>query len=158
MSIESLVIVALLIVFPLLERLSRYLRARAAQIPAAPVGASPRQHPPALPRLPKPEREADAPGATGSAVSPVSAPPPVLAPPALPPRHPAAERLTAAERLRAGRVIQAGQAAREPGRGASARAPYAVALRSGRADLRRAVVLMAVLGPCKALEAESRRH
>jgi len=196
MSIESLLIVALLIVFPLLERLNRYLRTHAVQTPADPANARPRQRPPALPGLPTPEgatsqrstlpegaasaeraatlksaatperatipeRAAEASGAPGPAVRPVTVPPPVqlpppeFVPPALPPRHRAPERLTASERVRAGRTIQAEQAALAPARGRSSRARHAVVLRGGRADLRRAVVLMTVLGPCKALETEA---
>ena len=166
MSIESLLIVALLL-FPLLGRLIRYARegaAGAAGTPAAPVGAS-GQGAPALPRLPTPdaatttiaERAAERAGATGLAVPP-AAPPPVVAPPALPPRHRAAARLTAGERVLAGRTMQAEQAARELGRAVSSGPRHAVLPRRAPADLRRAVVLMTILGPCQALENEAGRH
>ncbi len=200
MSIESLLLVALLIVFPLLERLSRYLRARAAQIPADPVGARPPQRapvpasrptPPGAPlpqRAPGPEgadlpaegsatretapklervapesavvsgRTADASGAPGPTVRPVTAPPPVPGQPALPSRYRAPARLTASDRVRAARTVPAEPAALERARSTPARTRHAGLLRGGRANLRRAVVLMTVLGPCKALENEAGRH
>lgn len=161
MSIESLLILALLLVFPLVERLNRHLREQAAQAEGDPADAPPRARVPARPRPPREERDADASGASGAAGLPATVPLPVLAqpaPPPLPARHPTFERLTAAERARAARLSQAGEDQPPLVGKAPPRTRRAGSLRAARIDLRRAVVLMTILGPCKALEGESGRH
>lgn len=155
MSIESLLLVAFLIVFPLLERLSRYLRARSEQAPADPAAGVPRQRPT---RRPLPGVTADPSTAPGQVGLPARTPAPVLSPPPLPPRHPAVERLSAGERVRAARMIQS-EAVTPPSVARTRRwARPGLSLLDGRADLRRAVVLMTVLAPCKALENEPGRR
>ena len=116
-------------VLPLLERLVRVLRARRPQR-SEERAVGPPQHPAA------------------------SIPSPVLIPPALPPRYPAAERLSTGERVRVRRMSQQATAA-EPMRGVnlSSRARHAFSL-SKSADLRGAMMLLAILGPCKALDGE----
>jgi len=121
MSIESILLVAFL-VFPLLERLTRHLRERAARAPADPAAGVP---------------------------APVLVPPPPL-------RHPAGERLSAGERVRVARMIQAEAVTPSSAARPRQRVRHGLALHEGRSDLRRAVVLMTVLGPCKALENEPR--
>ena len=134
MSAESLLLVALLIVLPLLERLVRVLRARRPQRPEEPAVSPPHQ-PPAGIRSP------------------------VLMPPTLPPpRHRAAERLSAGERIRVSRMRQQAAAAVPMGGGnPPSRARHVFAL-GNAADLRRAMMLVAILGPCKALEGARRRE
>jgi hypothetical protein len=125
MSIESLVLVVFLLVLPLLERLVRALRERTGQTQQA------------LPAgLPHPEP------------APAAAPLPAPVPPPPRPRHPQAER------VRASRVIQQAAAAPMRARQATPARRHPLSL-SNRAELRRAVVLMAILGPCKAVEGET---
>jgi hypothetical protein len=148
MSFES-VLLLLFLVVPLLERLIRFLRARAGEASAEPV--------PDAQERPAPVRRPTAPDALGEqterpgeAMRP-KPPPPVPAPVLLPPRHPAAERLRASDRVRAGRMTPASDAAR-PRVQRDSTAGRRELLRGGTADLRRAVMLMTILGPCKALE------
>lgn len=131
MSLDSLLLVAFLIVLPLLERLVRVLRAR----------AQPRTEKPAVS---PPHRERTA-----------SIPSPVSMPPVLPPRHPAAERLSAGERVRARRRSEQATAVLPAGGGSVGSRARHVLSHTKPADLRRAMMLVAILGPCKALEGET---
>jgi hypothetical protein len=127
MSVESLLLIAFLIVLPLLERLARVLRARASQRPDEPAVGPPHQ-------------------------PPASIPSPVLTPPELPPRHPAVERLSAGERVLLGRMSQpATPAVLVRAGNLPSRVRHVFSL-SQSADLRRAMMLVVILGPCKALE------
>jgi hypothetical protein len=112
MSIESLLLLAVLIVLPLLERLISVLRTRARRSPAdlARVPAPERRA--TVPRPRVPEKVPDAFGATHEVVFPVTV-------------VPEARR-------------------------------HGTSRRTGPADLRRAIVLMTILGPCKALEDDGR--
>jgi hypothetical protein len=153
MSFES-VLLLLFLVFPLLERLIRFLRARAGQASAEPVPAT-QERPAPVRRPTAPEVLAEPAQMPGEAMRPIPVPPPVPPPVPLPPRHPAAERLRAADRVRAGRTSPASEAALPRVRRASTRRD--LLLRGGTADLRRAVMLMTILGPCKALESGPER-
>lgn len=156
MSIESILLAAFLL-FPLLERLTRHLRERAAQAQADPAAATPRR-PPVPTRRPLPDGAADEGTAAGQTGQPASVPPVVVVAPPLPPRHPAAERLIASERVRAARLTKADVGAPPSALRTSPRPRVGLSLLGGRADLRRAVALMTVLGPCKALENEPARR
>ena len=155
MSIESILLAAFLL-FPLLERLIRHLRERAAQAPSDPAAGAPPQRP--LPTRPLPAVAADESTTSGQTGHPAGAPAPVLLPPPLPPRHPAVERLSAGERVRAPRMIQSEAVTPSSVARTRPRARPGLLLHHGGADLRRAVVLMTVLGPCKALENEPGRR
>lgn len=145
MTVESILLVAFL-VFPLLARLARFLRGRAEAATADPAAAAPRRPPP-----PVEVSVADAmtPGA-GQTRVPARMPPPVVMP-ASAPRHPAVDRPSASQRIRASRLIQ-GDAAPAVAIVARPRTRSSALRISGSADLQRAVVLMAILGPCKAVE------
>jgi hypothetical protein len=131
MSIETLVLVVFLVVLPLLERLVRALRERTAQGQDAPLASLPHSEP-----------------------APAAASLPATVPQQPAPRHLPAERVSASERVRASRVIQ--QAAVAPVHARPATRPRRhPLLLSNRAELRRAVVLMTILGPCKAVEGET---
>jgi len=153
MSIES-ILLAVFLLFPLLERLSRHLRERAAQGPDDPAAATPPQRPV---RTRRPGPGADESAAPGQTDLP-STVPAVLIPPPLPPRHPAAERLSASDRVRAARLLQTDVVAPPSTPRTRPRARMGMTRLGGRADWRRAVVLTAVLGPCKALENEPGRR
>jgi hypothetical protein len=154
MSIESILLLAF-VLFPLLERLIRHLQGRAAQAPADPAAAP---QPPGPTRRPPPGVPAEASTASGQSGRPAGAPAPVLVPPPLPARHPAVVRLSAGERVRAARMNQAEPVMPSSVARTRARARPRLSLHDGRADLRRAVVLMTVLGPCQALENEPGRR
>ena len=153
MSLESLLLVAFLIVIPLLERLVRVLRERICQSPADPAPVPAPRRPPPMPRPTVPENAPDPIGESGWTARPVDiAVPPPPVPRSLEPRHRAAERLTSRERARAHR-----------GRRDLPAAPVVIArtpdvgrrmtsLRGIRLNLRQSIALMAVLGPCKALD------
>ena len=128
MSIETLLVVAFLIVLPLLEWLVRALRERTPQGQDAPPAS-----------LPHPEPV------------PVAAPLPAAVLPPPPPRHPQTERVSAGERVRASRAVQQAAAAPMHPRKVTPARRHPLSL-SNRAELRRAVVLMTILGPCKAVE------
>jgi hypothetical protein len=147
MSFES-VLLLLFLVVPLLERLIRFLRARAGEASAEPVPGTQERRAP-LPRPTAPEVLA---APTGIPAEPGRQAPPPIPGPVLPPRHPATERVSASDRVRAGRMSPAPAAALPRGRRASTAARRELLLRGGKDDLRRAVVLMTILGPCKALE------
>jgi len=153
MSIESLLLIGFLIVIPLLERLVRALRARSngaqEQHPSHPVP------PPPPPSLSRP-RPAGAAGTSSQMKSASDRVQPALAPPLLAPRHPAPERLTSRDRARARREnplgpvapVSVGRSAQQRPRG------FALGRISGAADLRLGIVLMTILGPCRALRSE----
>jgi hypothetical protein len=129
MSVDSLILVAFLIVLPLLERLVRVLRARTSQ---------PAEKPTVRPPLPRP----------------AGIPPSAATPPALPPPHPAAEQRSAGERIGESRIRQHVGAAVPMGLANRPSHPrHTGSLKS--ADLRRAMMLIAILGKCKALEGET---
>ena len=176
MSIEQLLFLLLLVGVPLLERLARAVRERAAR---EPVESAPEPVPPAVrrppPPVPRPEPAATGPERGGgelprprSASPPPVAPPlpastpPSLPPPARPPAPPqvlpqareraAAERLRAAERQRAaGRERMRGPAPRVRARPSERPAARRVI---DLGDLRRAIVLTTILGPCRALDSK----
>lgn len=150
MSFESILLV-LFLVFPLIQRLIRFLRVRAGQATAEPVPGTPGPSPPRR-RPTAPEARAEPTAAPREAARPATAPPPspVLVPPL--PRHQAAQRVSAADRVRAGRKSPASEAAPPRVRRDRGGARRELLLRGGKADLRRAVLLMTILGPCKALD------
>jgi hypothetical protein len=123
-SVEALVLLALFIVLPLIQQLIQATRQR-NQRPPEPAG---RQGPGTLARTP---------------------PPPELAVPPLPDTtpHTASDAISAGGRIPApdggGGVTRAPTPHRTMGRGTTA------GLRTRR-DLRRAIVLVAMLGPCRA--------
>jgi len=152
MSIESILLAAFLL-FPLLQRLTRHLRGWGAQVPPDPVAGAPRQGPVPT-RRPRPGVAADEATASGQTGRSAGALAPVFVPPPLPPRHPAVDRLSAGERVRAARIIQSEAVTPSLVARTRPRARPRLSLHDGRADLRRAVVLMTVLGPCQALANE----
>jgi hypothetical protein len=122
MSVETLILAVLLIVLPLLQQLIRATRQRNERPPEP---AAPR--PVTLARTPLPE----------GSVPPL----PDTTPPVLPAAMPAGDAVPA---LRVGAPVTT---TLTPGRTIGERA--AVALRTPR-DMRGAVVLAAILGPCRA--------
>lgn len=153
MSLEQLLLLAFLIVIPLLERLIRLLRARTRGSPEDQSNTPVPQRPP---RPPAPEEAGDADGESGYADLPVDIELPAPAPPPLAPPRAPAERLTSGERARARRLSQAGPAAPV---GHPPQRVHGTALRrmSAVGDLRRAIVLMTILGPCRALHQPEER-
>ena len=123
MSVESLLLLVVLIVLPLLERLVRFLRARTPQ------------------RRETATADAPPPAAASAVLAPASAPPPL---------HPPAERVSAAERVHRSRETRAAAVTRGINQPSL---PRKFALRN-RAEARRAMLLVAILGPCKGLERE----
>lgn len=120
MSVESLILLALFVLLPLIERLVLAARRRREQAMAE-----------------RPEAELE----LSPFMMPEEPPLPVLMPPPLAPAAARPEPVTATPRQRASQrpAVVAARA-----RAASAGSPY-------RRDLRRAVVMAAVLGPCRAL-------
>jgi hypothetical protein len=151
-SFESLLLVAFLLVIPLLERLVRGMRTRSRPHPAdlAPVPAPSRLP---LPRPAVPERAPDAFGASDPTERTANIAPstPTSLPP-LPERHPAAKRFTSRERARASRGSQELPVTPVFGRPAPHTRRRGTSLRGISAELRRSIVLMSILGPCKALD------
>ena len=149
MSIEQLLFFLLLIAIPLLERLVRGMRARSDGSPAerTPASAESTVSPPPIP-VSAPHRGARVPERLGTDL-PVSGLP---LPPALPTERqraaavalPTSERGPGMRRQREDRPATV--RARHPDR------PAAVQRSIARGDLRRAIVLIAILGPCRALE------
>ncbi len=144
MSIESLLLLLFLVGIPLAERLKSWLRERAEAGPAVPDRPAPRGR-----------STARQPAGDAGWETPLEVlPPPLPLPPPPAPRHPAPVRLRAHE---AGGARPAQQhQAQQTGRVTPAtRAPTRA--RRGRLgsvkDLRRAVVMMTILGPCRALDA-----
>ncbi len=158
MSIESLLLIGFLIVIPLLERLVGVLRARSKgaqeQHSSNPVPPPP---PPSPSRRPLPAVAAGTSSPMKSVSDRVQPAPP---PPLLAPKHPAPERLTSRDRARARREnplgpvapVSIGRSAQQRPRG------FALGRISEAADLRRGIVLMAILGPCRALRSEDASH
>ena len=150
MSIEQLLFFLLLVAFPLLARLIRAMRAR--------TGDSPGDRDPALAggtvsRPPPPVSVPDA-GATASERLRTEPPPPVAP---LPPPLPQAIRHVAPGQLRASEREPRVRRERKLGPATSLRLgrlerPIALKRVIAGGDLRRAIVLIAVLGPCRALE------
>lgn len=150
MSIESILLAAFLLL-PLLERLIRHLRERAAPARADTEGVP--RHRPARPRPPKSGVPAEESAASAQPDRPAGTPTPVVVPAVtIAVRHPAVERLSASDRVRAARLRQADVVALPSTARPRPLAGKAMTRFGDRADLRRAVVLMTVLGPCKALE------
>jgi hypothetical protein len=155
MSIEQLLFLLLLLGVPLLERIVRALRERAG-VPADPTPKPPEApvyRPPAP--VPLPDTAAAGPERGGTQLPlprpPLPRPPfpPPPLPQAVPPAAPA--RLSEWERQRrTSRERKQGPAAHSrtghPDRALGSRRVI------GGGDLRRAIVLMAILGPCRALE------
>jgi hypothetical protein len=149
-SFESLLLLAFFVLIPLLARLVRAVRARSrphpADLPQAPTPA------PTLPRPPMPERAPSALGASEPAELPGNITPPTPAsPPLLAERHPATERLTSRERARAHRVSQQAQVAPQ----LAGHVPRLRRSRRSMIGLRHSIVMMAILGRCKALDHDS---
>jgi len=138
MSLEQLLLFAFLIAMALLGRLIRALRARTSPPPS---------HPP-LPR-----RARDVEGEAFRTARPGVATPSSRAPPTRAPQHAAAERHLPADGAWVPRERQGPEAA------PTAAARLLVPMRHGIAlewlgaggNLRRAIVLMAILGPCRSL-------
>lgn len=126
MSVESLLVVAFLIVLSLLQWFARVLRTG------------------------RPERS-DRPAVSPPHRQRASVPTPAVPQPALPARHPPAERLGAGERIRVSRLGQPGAPAVPMGEGDRPSRARRVFALGNAADLRRAMMLVAILGPCKAL-------
>ena len=151
MSIEQLLFFALILALPLLERLIRAMRARAGDSTAE------RTHAPAEPTISRPGSSVSVPevGATPpeerAAELPMRASSPL--PPALPREapHAASEQVRASARetrVRQDRTLGSATSLRVgPGE-----RPLALQRVISGADLRRAIALIAVLGPCRALE------
>ena len=154
MSIEQLLFFLLLVAIPLLERLIRAMRARTGGTPAERTPA-PAEATVSRPRAPVSVPDA---GATGSERRRTELPLPGSSlPPAV--RRAAPEQLLASEPEPRMRREDKREAAASLRTGHSDRPP-----RSGTAlrviaggDLRRAIVLVTILGPCRALEPRTRR-
>jgi hypothetical protein len=149
MSVESLLLIVLLIVLPLLERLIGILRERARGRDAheGREGTSPARSLPAETRSP-----ASAGGTASSAKQssdrsgPMSAPPRLL-------QDARGERLTSRARPAVSREAAPRTATITVGRTASSSGPASARWSiDGVADLRRGIVLMTILGPCRALQ------
>ena len=146
MSLESLMLVAFLIVIPLLERLIRVLQARSlprpadvAQVPVPSRPALPRPVPERAPSVFGPPERAELPG--DIALPTLSSPPPLVA------RHPTAERLTSRQRAHAHQISPEAQVAPELVRRAP---PPRRRRQTVKVDLRHSILMMTILGPCKA--------
>lgn len=150
MSIEQILFFVLLVAIPLLERLIRAMRARAGG------STDERTHAPAGPTISRPRSSVSVPevGATPSDVRAAELPMPASPlPPPLPGEapHAASEQVRASARetrVRQERKLGSATSLRV-GRG---KRPPALQRVIAGADLRRAIVLIAVLGPCRALE------
>jgi hypothetical protein len=154
MSTEQLLFFLLLVAIPLVQRLIRAMRARAND--------SPRDHattaaePPVSPS--RPPRSAHDAGRRSSEALRTERPPPASP---LPPALPEAARHAAPEQIRASQREQRVRREREHGPAATVRPRHLQRpTRPGAAlqrliaggDLRRAIMLIAILGPCRALE------
>ena len=154
MSVEQLLFFLLLIAIPLLERLIRARRAR--------TGGSPGERGPATAQgtVSRPRLPLSVPDAGGTASDGRRTELPLPGSP-LPPALPQAVRHAAPEQLRASEREPRMRRERKHGPAASLRTGHSERpLRPGTAlrrviaggDLRRAIVLIAILGPCRALE------
>jgi hypothetical protein len=130
MSAETLLLAVLLMALTLADWLVRVLRARTpSQAEEPTVSPAPRE--------------------------PAGMPDPAWTPPPVPPRHPTTERLSSGERVRVRRKNgQTTAAAPLHGDSPSSQRRY-VWLLGQRVDLRRAMTLMVILGPCKGLEGDT---
>ncbi|MCA1584514.1 MAG: hypothetical protein LC791_06980 [Acidobacteria bacterium] len=149
MSIEQLLFFLLLVAIPLLERLIRALRARTAGLPGERTPA-PAEATVLRPRSPVSVPDAGGAASEGRGTELLSASPlPLALPQAV--AHATPEQLHASEREPGVRRE------RKHGPPTSLRAGHSdrpIALRRviAGADLRRAIVLIAILAPCRALE------
>jgi hypothetical protein len=150
MSIEQLLFFAILVAMPLLERLIRVMRARTGgssgdrtPAPAGETGSPPR------PPMSLPDAGATASPPRGTELPLPASPLPPTLPQPIP--HLAAGDLRAS--AREPRVRREPRPVPSAGlRAGRAERPPALRPVIGAGDLRRAIVLMAVLGPCRALE------
>jgi len=126
MRLEALLVLALVIGLPLLERLLERRRSR------RPAPDAPR------PRMPKAKAK----------------PKPTPRPPGHPPPATVAAKKVRVEAAPVPSEVPAQRPVRAPARAPRQPVPPPSA-RMNRSDLRRAVVLMTVLGPCKALDRET---
>jgi hypothetical protein len=154
MSTEQLLFFLLLVAIPLVERLIRAMRARANDSPGqrAPTATEPTA---SSSRLPRSAHDA---GRRASEVLRTELPVPGSP---LPPALTEATRHAAPEQIRASQREPRVRRERQHGPAATARPTHLQRpTRSGAAlqrviaggDLRRAIVLIAILGPCRALE------
>jgi hypothetical protein len=131
MSMDSVVLVVILIALALVERLVRALRVR-TPTPAEAAAARPTHQEPA------------------------GTPSPVSTPPLVPgPRYPTPGRLGAGERIRAQRTVQRAVVATPMRRDSLPPPVRGAGLPSTRLELRRAMMLLAILGPCKGLAGDA---
>ena len=150
MSIEQLLFFVLLIAIPLLERLIRAMRRRTSG------STGERTHAPAEPTISRPGSSVSGPEVGATPSERRAAEPPMLASPlpsALPPEapHAASEQVGAPARetrVREGRKLGSATSL-QVGHGER---PRALQRLIAGADLRRAIILIAALGPCRALE------
>lgn len=148
MSLEQLLLFVLLIGIPLLERLIRAIRARRSGSPAERTSTTPPEQTASRPRAPVPARHS---GSTRPEKLGTERPRPAS-------ELPRTARPTASSP----RSVGPGRARREPQRGPAHRvgALYSQRPKQGAAirrfiaggELQRAIVLVAILGPCRALE------
>jgi hypothetical protein len=154
MSLEQLLFFLLLIAIPLLERLIRAMRARTND---SPVERAPTAAEPTVSRSRPPRSGHDASGAASEAPRtelpvPASPPRPALPKPA---RHAALKQLRASERepgVRRDRRHGAAASVRPGHLQRPMRPGTALQRVIASGDLRRAIMLIAILGPCRALE------
>lgn len=154
MSTEQLLFFLLLVAIPLVERLIRAMRARANSSPGqrAPTAAEPTVS------SSRPPRSAHDAGRRASEALRAELPLPASP---LPPALPEAARRAAPEQIRASQREPRVRRERQHGPSATVRPRHLQRpTRSGAAlqhviaggDLRRAIILIAILGPCRALE------
>jgi hypothetical protein len=130
MSVESLLAVILLIALTLGDWLVRVLRARTRRQLEEPAASAPHREPAGVPH-------------------------PALTPPPVPERHPRTERLGAGQPVPTRqRPLRATPAVPRHGDSLLSRRGHVSLLRHPD-DLRRAMTLIAVLGPCKGLEGDT---
>jgi hypothetical protein len=153
MSPEQLLFFLLLVAIPLLERLIRAMRARTNDLPGerAPTAAEATV---SHARLPRSAHDA---GGAASEAPRTELPLPASLPPAALPeaaRHAAPDQLHASKREHVRRERQHGPAATaRPGHLQRPTRPGTALQRViAGGDLRRAIALIAILGPCRALE------
>ncbi len=163
MTIDQLLLIAFLLAVPLLERLMRALRERDRRSQGdQPRGQVPEWLPPPTRRpFPGPVRVEEPEDDDEEEVfRPGPIAPPIPAPQRLPPRPATPERPLSRERARPRRDSRARPATPLPAGRPSPRVRRdATVLRGLRpSGLRRAIVLMTILGPCRALPPEDAAH
>jgi hypothetical protein len=150
MSIEQVLLFLLVIAVPLLERLVRAMRTRSGGAPPERT-PGPARGPVSRPR--GPVAVADAGAGAARMADEVTAPP--IPVPSLPPAPPeTVRRARSGQRQASERALRLAPE-RRPGPAPSIRGRQADRARArvlAGGDLRRAMVLIAVLGPCRALE------